>query len=50
MILLISKRLIQTCCKIRQKILRNLDIYNTGYVAIKKIGYGYDVNSVNHLY
>ena len=30
--------------------LDNFDIYNIGYVTIKKIGYGYDVNSVNPLY
>ena len=29
---------------------KNLDIYNIGYVTIKKIGYGYDINSVNLLY
>ena len=29
---------------------KDLDIYNVGYVTIKKIGYGYDVNSVNPLY
>ena len=29
---------------------KNLDIYNIGYVTIKKIGYGYDINSVNPLY
>ena len=26
------------------------DVYNIGYVTIKKTGYGYDVNSVNPLY
>ena len=36
--------------KIRQKIVKDLDIYNIGYVTIKKIGYGYDINSVNPLY
>ena len=29
---------------------KNLDICNIGYVTIKKIGHGYDVNSVNPLY
>ena len=29
---------------------KNLDIYNIGYFTIKKIGYGYDINSVNPLY
>ena len=28
----------------------NFDIYNIGYVTIRKIGYVYDVNSVNPLY
>ena len=36
--------------KIRQKTYKNLDIYYIGYVIIKKIGYGYDINSVNSLY
>ena len=36
--------------KVDKKTYKNLDIYNTGYVAIKKIGHGYDVNSVNPLY
>ena len=36
--------------KIRQKTYKNLDIYNIGYVTIKKIGYGYDISSVNPLY
>ena len=33
-----------------KKSYKDLDIYNIGYVIIKKIGYGYDVNSVNPLY
>ena len=32
------------------KTYKNLDIYNIGYITIKEIGYGYDVNSVNPLY
>ena len=36
--------------KIRQKTYKNLDIYNIGYVTIKKIGHRYDINSVNPLY
>ena len=36
--------------KIDKKTYKNLDIFNIGYVTIKKIGYGYDVNSVNPLY
>ena len=33
-----------------KKTYKDLDIYNIGYVTIKRIGYGYDVNSVNPLY
>ena len=33
-----------------KKTYKNLDIYNIGYVTIKKIGRDYDVNSVNPLY
>ena len=33
-----------------KKLYKDLDIYNIGYVTIKKIGSGYDVNSVNPLY
>ena len=33
-----------------RKTYKNLDIYNIGYVTIKEIGYGYDVNSVSPLY
>ena len=36
--------------KIDQKSYKDLDIYNIGYVTIKKIGSGYDINSVNPLY
>ena len=36
--------------KLDKKSYKNLDIYNIGYVTIKKIGYGYDFNSVNPLY
>ena len=33
--------------KLDKKSYKNLDIYHIGYVTIKKIGRGYDVNSVN---
>ena len=36
--------------KLDKKTYKNLDIYNIGYVTIKKIGHGYDANSVNPLY
>ena len=36
--------------KLDKKSYKNLDIYNIGYVTIKKIGYGYDINSINPLY
>ena len=36
--------------KLDKKAYKDLDIYNIEYVTIKKIGYGYDVNSVNPLY
>ena len=36
--------------KLDKKTYKDLDIYNIGYVTIKKIGSGYDVNSVNPLY
>ena len=36
--------------KLDKKSYKNLDIYNIGYITIKKIGYGYDINSVNPLY
>ena len=35
--------------KLDKKSYKDLDIYNIGYVTIKKIGHGYDVNSVNPL-
>ena len=36
--------------KLDKKTYKDLDIYNIGYVTIKKIGHGYDVNSVNPLH
>ena len=36
--------------KLDKKSYNNLDIYNIGYVTVKKIGSGYDINSVNPLY
>ena len=36
--------------KLDKKTYKNLDIFNIGYVTIKKIGDCYDVNSVNPLY
>ena len=36
--------------KLNKKTYKDLDIYNIGYVTIKKIGDCYDVNSVNPLY
>ena len=36
--------------KLDKKSYKNLDIYNIGYVTIKKIGADYDINSVNPLY
>ena len=36
--------------KLDKKSYKNLDIYNIGYFTIKKIGSGYDSNSVNPLY
>ena len=36
--------------KLDKKTYKDLDIYNIGYVTIKKIGHGYDVNNVNPLY
>ena len=36
--------------KLDKKTYQDLNIYNIGYVAIKKIGDCYDVNSVNPLY
>ena len=36
--------------KLDKKTYKDLDIFNIGYITIKKIGCGYDVNSVNPLY
>ena len=36
--------------KLYKKSYKDLDIYNIGYVTIKKNGYGYDINSSNPLY
>ena len=36
--------------KLDKKSYKSLDRYNIGDVTIKKIGYGYDINSVNPLY
>ena len=36
--------------KLDKKTYKDLDIYNIGYVTIKKTGDCYDVNSVNPLY
>ena len=36
--------------KLDKKLYKDLDIYNIGYVTIKRIGDCYDVNSVNPLY
>ena len=36
--------------KLDKKTYKDLDIFNIGYVTIKKIGCGYDVNNVNPLY
>ena len=36
--------------KLDKKKYKDLDIYNIGYVTIKKIGDCYDVNSINPLY
>ena len=36
--------------KLDKKSYKDLDIFNIGYVTIKKVGYGYDINSVNPLY
>ena len=36
--------------KLGKKSYKNLGIYNSGYVTIKKIGSGYHINSVNPLY
>ena len=36
--------------KLDKKSYKDLDIYNIGYVTIKEIGSGYDINSVNPFY
>ena len=36
--------------KLDKKSYKDLNIYNIGYVTIKTIGSGYDINSVNPLY
>ena len=36
--------------KLDKNTYKNLDMYNIGYVTIKKVGYGYDINGVNPLY
>ena len=36
--------------KLDKKTYKDLDIYNIGYITIKNICHGYDVNSVNPLY
>ena len=36
--------------KLDKRTYKNLNIYIIGYVTIKKIGQGYDINSVNPLY
>ena len=36
--------------KLEKKTYKDLDTYNIGYVTIKRISHGYDVNSVNPLY
>ena len=33
--------------KLDKKSYKNLDIYNIGYVTIKKIGSGYDITNIN---
>ena len=36
--------------KLDKRSYKDLDIYNIGYVTIKNIGCGFDINSVNPLY
>ena len=36
--------------KLDKKTYKDLDIYNIGYVTIKKIGHGYDIKSVKPIY
>ena len=35
--------------KLDKNLYKDLDIYNIGYVTVKEIGYGYDINRVNPL-
>ena len=35
--------------KLDKNLYKDLDICNIGYVTVKEIGYGYDINSVNPL-
>ena len=44
------KRFDSNMLKLDKKTYKNLDIYNIGYITKKKIGSGYDINSVNPLY
>ena len=44
------KTLDSNMLKLDKKSYKNLDIYNIGYVTIKTIGSGYDINSLNPLY
>ena len=44
------KRFDSNMLKLDKKTYKNLDIYNIGYIPKKKIGSGYDINSVNPLY
>ena len=48
--ILLTLKLDSKNLKLDKKTYQDLDIYNIGYVAIKKIGWGYDANSVNPLY
>ena len=36
--------------EIEKQSYKDLDIYNVGYVTVKEIGTGYDINSANPLY
>ena len=36
--------------KLNKKTYKNIDIYDIGYITIKKIGHGYNIKSVNPLY
>ena len=48
--ILLTLKLDSKNLKLEKKTYKDLDIYNIGYVTSKKIGHGYDVNSVNPLY